>query len=223
MLEELFERNQKHMNSFGEGHFEGLHGSQRPELVSVCCSDSRVSHAGMWSAEEAGWLFASSNIGNQSWDTVNGKKVVDGSLLYPIKHTDTRNVAVVGHTGCGAVTAAYDWVANDTVPQNDGIRELLSTLVPVVEEGLGADIVDKGDDEYVVNQLVEFSVRRQVEFLDESDEIPDDADVYGFVYDFQGAYGDVEGRTYLVSVNGDTDVGAPEGYEEFVGSLLSYS
>lgn len=224
MLEELFERNGKHVESFKEGHFEGLHESQSPEVVSVCCSDSRVSQGGMWNAEEAGWLFTSSNIGNQAWDIVNDEMVVDGSLLYPVAHAGTRNVLVVGHTGCGAVTAAYEWVVNGVVPESDGIRELVETLVPVVEEGLENDSVDETTgDAQVINQLVEFSVRRQVEFLVGSDEIPDDADVYGFVYDFQGVYGDVEGRTYLVSVNGETEVEAPDGYEEYVCSLLSDS
>jgi len=47
-----------------------------------------------------------------------------------------------------------------------------------------------------------------VAFLQNSDDVPEAVDVYGFVYDFQRVYGDVPGRTYLVNANGETDVDA---------------
>jgi len=55
--------------------------------------------------------------------------------------------------------------------------------------------------------------------------MPDDTAVYGFVYDFQDAYGEVPGRTVLVNHDGETDADAiadalPETYHDAVGRLL---
>jgi carbonic anhydrase len=194
--------------------------------VSMCCSDSRVSQEGMWDVDEPGWLFTPSNIGNQAWDEVDGERVVNGNLLYPVGHTGTDAIAVVGHTGCGAVTATYETVTGEGGDEPPGIAKWVRLLTPVVEEGLASDAVDNGaDDETVVNQLVEYNVDAQVEFLRESDDIPEDTGVYGFVYDFQRIYGDVPGRTYLVNRNGETDTDAiaevlPEEYEPSVQRLL---
>ncbi|MDY6780888.1 MAG: carbonic anhydrase [Halobacteria archaeon] len=199
-LRTLLRRNEEHTESLKENHFDEVLESQHPEVISVCCSDSRVSQEGMWSVDRPGWLFAPSNIGNQAWDTVGDDKVVNGSLLYPVKHTETETVAVVGHTGCGAVTAAYKRLSDES------------------------NVVDEdGDDATVINRLVEYNVRRQVDFLIGSDDVPSTVDVYGFVYDFQRVYGDVPGRTYLVSSNGRTEGledEVPEEYEDWVRSLL---
>lgn len=225
-LETLLERNREHVDSLPEGHFNAVRDGQRPEVVSICCSDSRVPQEGMWSVDEPGWLFTPSNIGNQVWDRHDGELVVDGSVLYPIRHTETRTTAVVGHTGCGAVTAAYDAVRSDGGDEPAGIRRRVELLVPVVEEAIERGVVDTdAPDSEAINRLVEYNVRRQVEFLEASDDIPDDERIYGFVYDFQGVYGSTPGRTYLVSADGETDPeqlrsAVPAEYAEHVESLL---
>ena len=227
-LAELLERNERHASSLAADHFADVEASQSPAVVSVCCSDSRVSQEGMWDASEPGWLFSVGNIGNQVWDEVDGERVVGGDVCYPIRFTDTRLAVVVGHTGCGAVTAALESVEQD----EDGGAELpagvaarVRSLRPVVEAGLADDRVD-GDRGNLVDQLVEYNVDRQVEFLLESDDVPDEETVAGFVYDFQGVYGDVRGRCYLVNYQGETDPDAlasfvPDGYETHVKRLLA--
>lgn len=225
-LESLLERNRTHTESLPEGHFNAVLDDQRPPLVSVCCSDSRIPQDGMWNVKEPGWLFAPSNIGNQTWERHDGDLVVDGSVLYPITHTDTRTAAIVGHTGCGAITAAYRAVRTGLSDEPAGIRKRIELLIPVVREAFDRGVVDPdAPDSDVINRLVEYNVRRQVEFLDGSDDVPDDERIYGFVYDFQSVYGSTPGRTYLVSVDGETDLErlrevVPEGSHEHVRSLL---
>ena len=98
-LAELFERNARHAESIPEDYFDAVQSGQMPAVVSVCCSDSRVSQEGMWDVDEPGWLFTAGNIGNQVRDRYDGREVVSGDVLYPIRFTDTRLAAVVGHTG----------------------------------------------------------------------------------------------------------------------------
>jgi len=209
-LRQLLERNARHVDSLPERYFAEVQEGQTPAVVSVCCSDSRVSQEGMWDVTEPGWLFGPSTIGNQVWDHHEGERVVDGSVLYPIAYTETRTAAVVGHTGCGAVTATLEAVraggpAEGTPP---GVAKRVESLSSVIEAGLADDRVDPDAEAGLVDQLVEYNVDRQVAFLQESPEVPDDTTVYGFVYDFQGVYGDEPGRAYLVNARGETDVAA---------------
>lgn len=210
ILRELFERNARHVDTLPTGYFDQVTTGQEPPVVSVCCSDSRIPQEAMWAVDHPGWLFTPSAIGNQVWDRHEGTRVVDGSVLYPLVFTGTRVAIVVGHTGCGAVEAALDTVQNgrtEDLPR--GIAKRVEMLVPTIEAGLEDDRVttDPGTGSGLVNQLVEYNVDQQVEFLLASDDVPDDVTVYGFVYDFQGVYGDVPGRAYLVNADGDP---APE-------------
>ncbi|WIV68386.1 carbonic anhydrase [Natrialbaceae archaeon AArc-T1-2] len=226
VLQELLAGNEAHLERLSEGHFADVQEAQHPSVVSICCSDSRVSQEGMWDVEEPGTIFTPSNIGNQTWDAHEGERIVDGSLLYPIHHAGTEAVAVVGHTGCGAVTAAYDVAAGGELPEPEGVAKWVELLVPVVEDGLESDLVDRDVPETdVVNQLVEYNVDHQAQFLRDSGDVPEDVAVYGFVYDFHGVYGESKGRAYLVNLDGVTDpdeiaTQVPDAYDDAVASLL---
>ncbi|MFW5974565.1 MAG: carbonic anhydrase [Natrialbaceae archaeon] len=228
-LRDLLERNARHAASLSDRHFGAVAAVQEPAAVSICCSDSRISQEGMWDVDEPGWLFTPSSLGNQAWDRHEGELVVDGSLLYPIAYTGTDVALVVGHTGCGAVTAALDAVregSDGTTPP--GIAKRIELLVPVVEDGLEDERVDPDREAGLVDQLVEYNVDRQIEFLRESETVPGDTSLFGFVYDFQGVYGDTPGRAYLVNDGGETDTDllrerVPEGFESHVARLLSGS
>jgi len=225
-LEALLERNAAHTDSLPGDYFDAVQDGQEPAAMSICCSDSRVSQEGMWDVQEPGFLFTPSTIGNQVWDDYDGDRVVDGSVLYPLAHTGTEVALVVGHTGCGAVTAALEAVRDGSADDHPpGIRKWVEALVPVVEEGLADDRVDPDGEVGLVDQLVEYNVDRQVAFLRESDDVPDGVDVYGFVYDFQRVYGDVAGRTYLVNAEGEADPDeirdrVPDAYSAWVRRLL---
>ena len=218
-LRALLERNDRHVDSISDGYFSNVKEKQEPAAVSICCSDSRVSQEGMWAVDEPGWLFTPSTIGNVVWDLHDGERVVDGSVLYPMRHTETKVTLVVGHTGCGAVTAALDQFNVDDTDLPPGIAKRVELLAPVIEAGLADDRIDANRDVGLVNQLVEYNVDRQVDFLVNQDEVPADESVFGFVYDFQGVYGDVDGRAYLVNVDGETDLDA---LSSFVPDSLEY-
>ncbi|WP_193308858.1 carbonic anhydrase [Halorubrum halophilum] len=218
LLSELLERNADHVASLDADAFENRRDGQRPPVVSVCCSDSRVSQEGMWAVDRPGFLFTAGNIGNRVSDTVDGERVLDGSVAYPLVYTETEVLAVVGHTGCGAVGAALNAVETGELPADPGVKADVSTLVPIVEAGLDAlDGTGDGDADAatasVRNRLVEYNVHEQVAMARETDAAAD-ASVYGFVYDFHGAYGGPDGAVYLVNADGERD---PDALRDRVG------
>ena len=226
VLDALLAGNERHVADLPDDYFAAVQDGQQPDVVSVCCSDSRVPQERMWGVDDPGTVFTTSNIGNQVWDEDDGELIVDGGLLYPIAHAGTDVAAVVGHTGCGAVTAAYNAVTDGDLPGPRGVDKWVTQLIPVIEDGLESELIDAdADEEMVVNQLVEYNVDRQAQFLRDAEEVPDEVDVYGFVYDFQGVYGDEKGRTYLINVNGETDpetiaAEIPEEYATATNSLI---
>jgi carbonic anhydrase len=221
-LTELFDRNRAHAAALPADHFDEVQTGQSPALVSVCCSDSRVSQEGMFSVEEAGWLFGAGSIGNLAMREIDSDRVVDGSLLYPLVHAATETVAVVGHTGCGAITSAYRRLNGAKPDEPPGIQRKLATLEDVLADEAEAIDENASEDE-AVNRLVEANVRAQIAFLHESPEVPAEVDVYGFVYDLHGACGD-RGRLVLVAANDTTSPDAlrelvTDAYADHVGSL----
>ena len=233
ILADLLDRNDDHVAALPAGAFDGHRDGQRPGVVSVCCSDSRVSQEGMFAVEEPGVLFTSGAIGNAVSAVVDGERVLDGSVAYPLRHTHTEVLAVVGHTGCGAVEAALTAVRTGEYPTEPGVRADVAALVPIVEAGLddpavvgesedeGGDV--EGDDgeadpdgdarASVRDRLVEYNVHEQVAFARDREEAAD-ATVYGFVYDLHGVYDDREGTVYLVNADGERD---PEALRDLAG------
>lgn len=207
VLEGLLTGNEDHVRSLSATAFSGLEHAQHPDVVAICCADSRVPQEQMWNVDRPGTLFTPSTIGNQVWDLDGDDRIVDGGVAYAVAHAGVEAVAVVGHTGCGAVAAAYDVVTGSTHPGPRGVDLWVDQLIPVVRSALENELVDRDlPRESIINRLVEHNVDKQVQFLCETDVVPEGMPIFGFVYDFQEAYGDEPGRCYLVNVDGRTDL-----------------
>ena len=87
---------------------EQLSKGQHPFAVVLCCSDSRVAPE-IICDQKLGDLFVIRNAGN-----VIDKHVL-GSIEYAVEHLGTSLVVVMGHSCCGAVTAAH---LGETLPDN---------------------------------------------------------------------------------------------------------
>ncbi len=203
VLAELLRSNAAHAERF-RSRFDDVQDSQRPDAVTVCCSDSRVLQDHMWGNEVPGRLFTCSNIGNRVVQRTDAGEVVSGDVLYPLVHTGTGLAIVVGHTGCGAVTAAYDDLTGG-ISEPAGIRHCLELLKPHLEAGVEA-LAPEVDRTAAVNRLVEYNVDRQVVRLVRSDDVPAGVTVVGVVYDFQDAYSGRRGEVHVVNVDGETSV-----------------
>jgi carbonic anhydrase len=200
---ELLKGNAEHAAEFAD-RFDDLQDAQHPEAVTVCCSDSRVLQDHIWGNDSPGRVFTCGNIGNRVVQRTDAGEAVSGDVLYPLAHTGTDLAVVVGHTGCGAVTAAYDDLT-DGLAEPDGIAYCLDLLKPHLQGGV--DALPAGLDRAAsVNHLVEYNVDRQVDALRGSDDVPPGVDVVGAVYDFQDAYPGDRGEIHVVNVDGDRDV-----------------
>jgi carbonic anhydrase len=203
VLLDLLRANAEHADTF-ESRFGDVQDSQHPDVVTVCCSDSRVLQDHIWGNDEPGRVFTCGNIGNRVVQRTDAGEVVSGDLLYPIRHTGTELVVVVGHTGCGAVTATYDSLT-DGLDEPAGIEHCIGLLAPRLEPGV--DALPAGlDRTEAIDHLVEYNVDRQVEFLLDSDDVPSTVEVVGVVYDFQDVYDGRRGEVHVVNVDGERDV-----------------
>ena len=204
-LVEMLERNSAHAREF-QSRFDDVQDAQRPDAVTVCCSDSRVLGDHIWGNDRPGHLFTCANIGNRVVQQTDGGEVVSGDVLYPVEHTGTETVVVVGHTGCGAVTAAYDDLTGG-ISEPAGIEHSLGLLKSHLEPGVELLPAD-ADRAGAVNRLVEYNVDRQVEHLVTSDDVPAAVDVVGVVYDFQDVYSGRRGEVHVVNVDGEASADA---------------
>jgi len=206
---DLLVANLEHAATFGD-RFDDVQEGQAPDAVTVCCSDSRVLQDEMWGNAEPGHVFTVGNIGNRVTQRPNdAEPVVSGDVVYPIAYAGTDVAVVVGHTGCGAVTATYEAIRHDRAGEDGavhpaGVERCLELLRPGLEPGV--DELPEGlDDAAAVNRLVEYNVDRQVAALRNSEDVPDDVAVYGVVYDFQDVYEGSRGEVHVVNVDGERD------------------
>ena len=80
---------------------ENLRNGQHPDVVVVCCSDSRVPPEVIFTlGNTLGRLFVVRNAG------AIVDEVALESIMYALEKCNTRLVVVLGHEGCGAVGAA---------------------------------------------------------------------------------------------------------------------
>jgi carbonic anhydrase len=202
---DLLADNAEHARAFA-GRFDEVQDGQHPEAVTVCCSDSRVLQDQLFGNETPGRLFTCGNIGNRVVQRTDAGEVVSGDVLYPLAHAGTRTAVVVGHTGCGAVTATYSALTGDLDADSEpaGIGHCVGLLAPHLEPGVDCLPADLGHSE-AVNRLVEYNVDRQVDHLLDSDDVPEATDVVGVVYDFQDVYGGERGEVHVINVDGERD------------------
>lgn len=98
---------------------------QNPRAVVLCCSDSRAP-VEMIFDQDIGDLFVIRVAGN-----VVAPSLV-GSIEYAIAQFDTDLVVVMGHSGCGAVTAALDHILDPQAMPSENIHDIVSRIRPYI-------------------------------------------------------------------------------------------
>lgn len=135
---------------------------QAPDAIVICCSDSRVIPEKIFSVT-IGELFVIRVAGN----VLDNHQL--GSIEYAAAHLGCKLIIMLGHTGCGAVTAALSG-------HSDG-------FISYITEDIIKAVGDERDPYKACVLNVEYGVRRiKTEFAAHSE--ISDAEVVGAVYNF---------------------------------------
>jgi carbonic anhydrase len=98
-------------------HYKLLAERQSPDVLFITCSDSRVV-PDLVLQTEPGDLFITRNAGNvvpaESHDSDDG---VAATIEYAVEVLRVRHVILCGHSDCGALKAALDTRALDSLPK----------------------------------------------------------------------------------------------------------
>ncbi|MCA9601621.1 MAG: carbonic anhydrase [Polyangiales bacterium] len=131
-------------------YFERLAQGQKPEILYIGCSDSRVTAEELMGAEP-GQVFVHRNIANVLPSTdLSGQSVIE----FAITHLGVREIVVCGHYECGGVRAAMQ--AKDLGILNPWLRNIRDVFRTHRKE-LSA-IADDGER---YRRLVELNVEEQ--------------------------------------------------------------
>lgn len=111
----------EHPHAFLTRAYETALAGQRPVAAILACSDSRVPLEIIFD-QGLGDIFAIRVAGN-----ICGPSEL-GSIEFAVKVTGTQLCVILGHTQCGAVTAALDGEKH-----HDNIDELIAAIEPAIE------------------------------------------------------------------------------------------
>ncbi|MDV2468105.1 carbonic anhydrase [Acinetobacter chinensis] len=160
---------QHKMNNVLHHDLQTLSEAQNPYAVILCCSDSRVSPDIIFD-QSLGSLFVIQNAGNVS-DTS-----VLGSIQYAIQHLNTPLIIVLGHTCCGAVTAAHE---------NKKMKGPLQDLITQIDENL---ILNGTAEDSIRNHTLATARLLNTALETHQAKIEQDAQVLPAVYDIASGY-----------------------------------
>jgi carbonic anhydrase len=123
---------------------------QHPIAIVVTCSDSRLSPE----------ILFDKGIGEVFVVRVAGNVVAPhelGSIEYAAEHLGTKLVMVLGHSKCGAVSAAYDYF---TTPEklrpelSKNLESIVDDIEPAVEKAVHAGSGKTGAEDINVDEVV---------------------------------------------------------------------
>jgi carbonic anhydrase len=138
-------------------HRAELASGQEPFAIVLGCSDSRVP-AELVFDQGFGDLFVIRVAGN----VVAPSQV--GSVEFAAARFGTRLVLVLGHTQCGAITAALEELEGHPSAQSRNLRSIVDRVRPAVQGALVAAGAG-GDREQLVHEAVRANVRMATEHL----------------------------------------------------------
>ena len=152
-INKLFEYNKNWVNSklrTDSKYFKKLSKEQKPEILYIGCSDSRVSTKDIMGIQ-AGEAFVHRNIANMVPNTnVNVMSVIN----FAVSHLKVNHIVICGHYDCGGVKAAMK--PADLGLLNPWLRNIRDVYRLHKQE---LDSIENGRDKF--NRLVELNVEEQ--------------------------------------------------------------
>lgn len=152
-LKNIFENNKawvKKKLDVDPDYFERLSRGQKPEILYIGCSDSRVTAEELMGIS-SGDAFVHRNIANL---VPNNDLNAISVLQYAVEHLEVKHVVVCGHYYCGGVKAAMESADYGVLnPWLRNIRDVYRIY------RLELDAIEDIDERY--KRLVELNVREQ--------------------------------------------------------------
>ena len=183
-LKNLFDTNENFVNTHDEKFFAKIQDEQNPKLTILKCSDSRVQME-YFDKTPQNNVFAIRNIGNQI-------STSEGSVDFGVEILNTRFLLIIGHSGCGAVMAAFNGVSTSS----DAINKELSTI-RITSHSINEAIVQNVNHQ-VDKALMKYRPRIELGTLT----------ILGAIYDFKNDFGFGFGKVVLTNINGITSADA---------------
>ncbi len=138
------------------GRRAALVEGQAPLAVILGCSDSRVPVEIVFD-QDLGDLFVIRVAGN----IVAPSQV--GSVEFAAAQFGTRLVVVLGHSGCGAVTATLEQLRQPTQSQSPNLKSIVDRIRPAVRELLETEL--ERDPQALLERAVRANVRAAADHL----------------------------------------------------------
>ncbi len=169
-----FQKFSKEMLPKWASHFSKLAEGQRPSVLLITCSDSRID-PGLLYQTDPGEIFVIRNAGNIVPAAGNGSGGEIATIEFAIKALGVPHVLVCGHSHCGAMGALLD-------PDS---AASLGHVCSWIEHAKGA--MHDGDDLDTViqnNVLLQLEHLRSHDFVREAEEAGK-IELHGWVYRFE--------------------------------------
>ena len=147
----------------------GTAASQQPFAIVLGCSDSRTPVEIVFD-QGFGDLFVVRVAGN-----IVAPSIV-GSIEFAASQFGTRLVVVMGHTGCGAITATMSALATGQGPESKNLRAITDRIAPHIEA-----IAQRGSGPEAMREAMQANVRASVDHLRHGSQILEDLVLKGRV------------------------------------------
>jgi len=157
-----FVANQTSPDAVDHARRAALAAGQKPFAIILGCSDSRVP-AELVFDQGFGDLFVIRVAGN----IVAPSQV--GSVEFAASRFGTRLVVVLGHSGCGAITATLEEITGRATSQSRNLRSIVNRVRPSVETLLTSRYHENEDA--LIRDAVRANVRASVNHLQHGSEL----------------------------------------------------
>lgn len=206
----IFSGNIAHIENVDDDFYAPHLKGQSPGLCLVYCSDSREDiHIISDIKPQMGEIFTIKNAGNM----IDGSLSTIGSITYCLAHLRTKELLIVGHTGCGAIAAVFKNYHKDKKAIADHILYLenvkkitLSTISRIA--GKAVTEQDILSSEKYLAMASEINIDYQCEFARQilkSQQI-EGINIFGAMHDLHGIYGRKNGMLFMVYGSSDVSI-----------------
>ena len=140
--------------------WQELAEGQAPRAVVIACSDSRADPATIFDSNP-GEIFVVRNVANlvPPFETGGGRHGVSAALEFAVTQLNVPEIVVMGHEGCGGITAALTGMFHGAVAGEGGFVHKWMSQIESPAEAISAEL---GTGEEAQRTLEEVSIRQSL-------------------------------------------------------------